>query len=30
VADCYKCGNGTEKNTEQMIYWGNKYLDSVK
>ena len=30
VADCYKCGNGTEKNTEQMIYWGNRYLDNVK
>lgn len=30
VADCYKCGNGTEKNQEQMIYWGNKYLDSMK
>lgn len=30
VADCYKCGNGTEKNTEQMIYLGNKYLDSVR
>lgn len=29
VADCYKCGNGTERNKEQMIYWGNKYLDSI-
>ncbi len=29
VADCYKVGNGTEKNIEQMIYWGNKYLDEI-
>ena len=29
VADCYKCGNGTKRNQEQMIYWGNKYLDSI-
>ena len=30
VADCYKEGNGTERNIEQMIYWGNKYLDSMR
>jgi len=29
VSDCYKCGNGTEKNTEQMVYWGNKYLEEM-
>ena len=30
VADCYKEGNGTERNIEQMVYWGNKYLDSMR
>ena len=29
VADCYKVGNGTEVNVEQLIYWGNRYLDAI-
>jgi len=29
VADCYKADNGTQINIEQMIYWGNKYLDAI-
>lgn len=29
VADCYQCGNGTERDETQMSYWRNRYHEEI-